>query len=663
MTNAQTSFDRILIANRGEIAVRVIRTARDLGLKTVAVYTTADAHAPHVALADDAVLIGDGPVGDSYLDASKILAAARQSGAGAIHPGYGFLSENAAFAEAVADAGLVFIGPSPTAIRAMGNKAEAKRLMIAAGVPCVPGYEGAEQSDETLIAAAQDIGFPIMVKASAGGGGRGMRLVTEPGQLPEALALARSEAQNAFGSGELILEKAIIAPRHVEVQIFADQHGTCLHLGERDCSVQRRHQKVVEEAPCPIMTPDLRDRMGTAAVNAAKAVDYCGAGTVEFLLDDAGEFYFLEMNTRLQVEHPVTELVTGQDLVALQIAVAQGDPLPFSQDDVMLQGHAIEVRLYAEDPANDFLPTIGPINLWQPATGEGVRIDAGIREGQEVSPFYDPLLAKIIAHGPNREVARQRLIRAVGETALLGTTTNAAFLIDVLKTPDFIAGQATTALLETTYPDGVPNAGAQVQDFALAAALMSEADKQAALERAGHVTTDQLHWSSAPLVAADMLLSSGETRMQLEISACPDGWFIRMDEDEMTVALERLGQNDVQARIAGQTLRARFVLKGDQLALWRDGRQITVDRQRPGQGPEDRAANGQIAAPIPGLVQSLLVHEGAQVAKGETLAVLEAMKMQHQIMADIAGRVSAVHVVEGQQLSNGQIMIEIDGGV
>ena len=441
------TFKSILVANRGEIAVRVMRTAQALGYKTIAVYSEADANAPHVQMADDAVLIGPGPVGQSYLDMDRILAAAKETGAQAIHPGYGFLSEKADFARACEAEGLVFIGPSAEAIDLMGNKAAAKRRMIAADVPCVPGYEDADQSDDVLIAAAKTIGYPIMVKAAAGGGGRGMRLVDDAKGLPGALASARSEALNAFGSDELILEKAIIRPRHVEFQIFADSLGNVIHLGERDCSVQRRHQKVVEEAPCPVMTDDLRARMGAAAVEAARSIDYRGAGTIEFLLDDAGEFYFLEMNTRLQVEHPVTEMITGLDLVGLQIQVAEGHPLGLTQDDIKLSGHAIEVRLYAEDTTQDFLPCTGTIDLWQPAVGEGLRFDAGIESGQDVSPFYDPMIAKVIAWGETREVARHRLIEALEDTVLFGLTTNLGFLIDILGKQAFAKGEATTGFI------------------------------------------------------------------------------------------------------------------------------------------------------------------------------------------------------------------------
>ncbi len=436
-----TRFTSILVANRGEIACRVIRTARAQGYRTVAVYSDADARAPHVQMADAAVHIGASPVHESYLVQDTIIAAARSSGAEAIHPGYGFLSENAVFAQACVDAGLVFIGPSPDAIHLMGNKAEAKRRMIAAGVPCVPGYEGEDQSDAVLLRAGAGIGTPLMVKAAAGGGGRGMRLVHNIDELANAIKLARAEASSAFGNGDLILEKAIVRPRHVEVQVFGDSHGTIVHMGERDCSVQRRHQKVVEEAPCPVMTDALRDAMGKAAVAAARSIDYCGAGTVEFLLDESGTFYFLEMNTRLQVEHPVTELITGLDLVALQLQVAQGEPLGLSQDDITLTGHAIEVRLYTEDPTQDFLPMSGPVDLWSPPHGSGIRVDSGICSGQDISPFYDPMVAKIIASGPTREIARLRLIEALHETVLFGPRHNRDFLVACLEKDSFAAGR------------------------------------------------------------------------------------------------------------------------------------------------------------------------------------------------------------------------------
>ncbi|SDC41674.1 acetyl/propionyl/methylcrotonyl-CoA carboxylase subunit alpha [Ruegeria marina] len=653
------AFDTILVANRGEIAVRVIRTARAMGLRTVAVYTSADADAPHVALADESVWIGEGPVGDSYLDAECILDAAERTKAGAIHPGYGFLSENAAFAAAVVEAGMVFIGPEPHAIEAMGNKAGAKRMMIAAGVPCVPGYEGTDQSDIAMTRAVGQIGFPLMVKAAAGGGGRGMRLVEQTEALTQALARARSEALGAFGSEELILEKAILEPRHVEFQVFADAHGNVIHLGERDCSVQRRHQKVVEEAPCPVMTPDLRAEMGAAAVAAARAVDYRGAGTVEFLLDAAGAFYFLEMNTRLQVEHPVTEMVTGLDLVEWQIRVAQGEALPLTQDDVRLEGHAIEVRLYAEDPANGYLPATGPVLRWRPAAGAGVRVDAGVVEGQEISPHYDPMLAKIIAHGPTREVARTRLIRAVEDSVLLGTPTNSTFLADVLALPEFAAGAATTGLLARAWPDGYARTATDPSMAALAAALLMQHDRDNALARAGHIAADQLGWSSALLLPRGLSLAIGEEVLACSAGAFPGGWRIGVGEAQFDISLVAQG-NGLRASIGETTHDLTAHVAGDTVFLATGALRLSARRLRPGAQDDAAQAGGRVVAPMPGLVQAIAVETGALVARGDTLAVLEAMKMQHQIAAPVTGRIKAVHVKPGQSLAAGDAMIEIE---
>ncbi|MFT6942965.1 MAG: geranyl-CoA carboxylase alpha subunit, partial [Nitriliruptoraceae bacterium] len=431
-------FDTVLVANRGEIAVRVIRSARSAGYRTVAVFSDADVDAPHVHAADVAVRLGPAPSAQSYLDVDAVLAAAAATGAGAIHPGYGFLSENAGFARACADAGIVFVGPSPEAIEVMGDKAVAKRRMQAAGVPCLPGYQGAAQDDDTLIAEAARIGAPLLVKAAAGGGGKGMRLVTDLADLTAALATARREAKASFGDDSMLLERAVTDPRHVEIQVLADTHGTVLALGERDCSVQRRHQKVVEEAPSPAVDDALRTRMQDAAVAVARDVAYVGAGTVEFLLAADGSFAFLEMNTRLQVEHPVTELITGLDLVELQLQIAQGQPLGLTQDDVTLTGHAIEVRLYAEDPDAGYLPQIGTAHRWQAPAG--VRVDSGIATGSEVSAHYDPMLAKVIAHGANREEARRRLADALDRTVLLGVRSNRTFLARVLRDARFAAG-------------------------------------------------------------------------------------------------------------------------------------------------------------------------------------------------------------------------------
>ncbi|MCD2174856.1 acetyl/propionyl/methylcrotonyl-CoA carboxylase subunit alpha [Rhizobium sp. C4] len=660
MTN--TRFSSILIANRGEIACRVIRTARALGLRTVAVYSEADCGAPHVALADEAVLIGPGPVGESYLRPEKIIAAAKESGAEAIHPGYGFLSENAAFAQAVADAGLVFIGPPIEAIRVMGDKAGAKRAMIAAGVPCVPGYEGLDQNDATFIAEADKIGFPVMVKASAGGGGRGMRLVEEPADLADALTRARAEALSAFGSGDLILEKAVRRPRHVEIQVFADAHGHVLHFGERDCSVQRRHQKVVEESPSPVVSPELRARMGAAAVEAARAVDYRGAGTVEFLLDAQGAFYFLEMNTRLQVEHPVTEMVTGLDLVALQIAVAQGDPLPLTQDDVRLDGHAIEVRLYAEDPAAGFLPVTGDIALWHPASGAGVRIDAGIVTGQTVSPFYDPMLAKVIAHGPTRDIARRRLIGALQDTAVLGLATNAEFLIDILERPDFAEGRATTAFIGENYPDGVTETEIDSLSLAMGAALKLHLESRKALV-ASTLPDESLigFQSAAPLATRLDVKLAGKPRRLTGVCAGKVWTVAEAGVWQHAIEISRVEGHEAVLLAEGKRRTVLWHETGNGALLLSIGpRRFSLEPHRPWEDAAAAAGSGRVVAPMPGLVVSVLVEPGQTVEAGAPLAVLEAMKMQHTLKAATRGTVTEVRIAKGQQLTAGALMVAIE---
>src|SRR4030088_3521890 len=441
----RTPFRTILIANRGEIALRIMRTARRLGYGVVAVYSNVDRDTPHVRAADKAIWIGEALPAQSYLRIDAIIAAARAGGADAIHPGYGFLAEKADFAKACRDAGLVFIGPSPEAINAMGNKASAKETMQAAGVPCIPGYQGADQSNATMLAEARKIGFPLMIKAVAGGGGRGMRLVADAAGFSDALHSARSEAQSAFGDAAVILERAIPDPRHIEIQVFGDRHGNAIHLGERDCSVQRRHQKLIEEAPSPAVSPELRARMGAVAVAAIKSLRYEGAGTLEFLLDTSGEFYFMEMNTRLQVEHPVTEAITGLDLVELQLRVASGEPLDLRQDDIRFSGHAIEVRLCSEDAAHDFVPQSGRMALWQ--MPEGIRVEHAMQSGSEVSPFYDSMIAKLISYGSTREEVRGKLICALEQTAAFGVTTNQGFLISCLRHPAFAKGKATTAFI------------------------------------------------------------------------------------------------------------------------------------------------------------------------------------------------------------------------
>ena len=661
------NFNSILIANRGEIACRVIRTAKKLGYRTVAVYSDADAGAPHVKLADDAVRIGSGPVGESYLVPELILQAAASSGAESIHPGYGFLSENAAFAEAVESAGLVFIGPTREAIDVMGNKAESKRRMIEAGVPCVPGYEGHDQSDKTLIAEGLKIDLPLMVKAAAGGGGRGMRLVHDQADLANAIKLARAEAEGAFGSGELILEKAIIEPRHVEIQVFADTFGNTVHLGERDCSVQRRHQKVIEEAPCPIMTPELREKMGQSAIDAAKSVSYRGAGTVEFLLDDSGFFYFLEMNTRLQVEHPVTELITGLDLVALQISVAQGEPLDFSQADLDLEGHAIEVRLYTEDPSQDFLPASGPVDLWAPASGVGVRIDDGISTGQAISPFYDPMVAKVIGYGPTREAARLRLIGALKETVLFGTPSNKDFLIQCLEKQSFIDGAATTAFIGEEFSAAdLDVAPVSFLDSAVAATLELCLENKAHFQHSLLVSCELKNWTIASAMVSRKQYQFVGITHDLSISpinSSADTYHVADTAAEQSAVIQVISMQDNKAVVLfdGVKLVAQFMQRQrGQMYCSIQGRGaffkdlIILDGV-----VDDAEGGGRVIAPMHGLLLEVMVSAGDDVVKGQTLAVLEAMKMHYEILAEVDGTVEEVSAVAGSQVAVDDVLIEI----
>ncbi|MFN4014014.1 MAG: acetyl/propionyl/methylcrotonyl-CoA carboxylase subunit alpha [Reyranella sp.] len=615
-----TSFSKVLVANRGEIAWRVMRTARAMGYRTVAVYSDADREAPHVAFADEAVRIGPPPVGESYLSIERILEAAHASGSDAIHPGYGFLSENEAFATACEKAGFIFIGPPAAAIAAMGNKAAAKRRMIEAGVPCVPGYQGADQSDANLEAEARRIGLPVMVKAAAGGGGRGMRLVEHDGDLLEAIRTARTEAESAFGSGELILEKAVVDARHVEIQVFADAHGNVVHLGERDCSVQRRHQKVIEEAPSPAVDATLRSRMGAAAVAAARTIGYRGAGTVEFLLGADGAFYFLEMNTRLQVEHPVTEAITGLDLVEWQLRVARGEHLPLRQEQVTFSGHAIEVRLYAEDAYAGFLPQTGRIDVWRPASGLGVRIDHGMKDGLAISPYYDPMIAKVIAHGATREEARVRLIRALAETVVLGPTTNRHFLIRLLEHPDFAAGEATTSFLaKHRFP--VPEIGEA--HWAAAANLLWQASAQ-------KYPPSMRGWRNSNPEPTPIRLATGGTEhlMQVRQAEAPD---------------------------------VPFHIDGDDIVLDIDGLTVRFT-DRTYAPPETAAAgsDGKLRAPMDGRIVAIKVAAGDEVVRGQTLIVLEAMKIQHQLKAALNAKVEAISVHEGQQVSNRTVLVTME---
>ena len=656
------NFKSILVANRGEIAVRVMRTAKSLGYRTIAVYSDADAGAPHVTEADDAFLLGRAPSAESYLNIERILAAAAATGAEAIHPGYGFLSENAAFAEAVVAAGLVFIGPTPESIRLMGNKAAAKRRMLEAQVPCVPGYEGLDQSDATLIAAADRIGYPVMVKAAAGGGGRGMRLVQERALLADALRGARSEAKNAFGSDELILEKAILRPRHVEIQVFADSFGNTVHLGERDCSVQRRHQKVVEEAPCPVMTPQLREKMGASAVEAARSIGYRGAGTVEFLLDESGAFYFLEMNTRLQVEHPVTELITGLDLVALQIQVAEGRPLGLAQGDIKLSGHAIEVRLYAEDPSQDFLPMSGKVLEWKPATGAGVRIDAGIRSGQDISPFYDPMLAKVIAWGENRNAAINRLVGALNHTHLFGLTTNKSFLVDVLERDTFRHGRATTAFIAEEFPDSIESQLPSATDAAVGATLQFLCDRDTASKAALGTRAELLNWSSHAHAHSHYRYRGATDPYDVSVAPRgPDRYAVTVEGKALAVQVNSRDTHSATLTVDDRRITVGYLAVPPGILHLAIGSRTLALRNELAYSSlaDEQSRGGRITAVMHGVLVEVFVQPGDRVGKGSRLAILEAMKMQHELHSEVEGEVVLVAAIAGTQVAADDLLIEI----
>jgi geranyl-CoA carboxylase alpha subunit len=649
-----TPFSKILVANRGEIALRIIRTAHAMGYGTVAVCSEADADAPHVRAADQAVAIGASAPSQSYLNIEALIAAARASGADAVHPGYGFLAENEAFAAACAEAGLVFIGPSAGAIRAMGDKAAAKRLMIAAGVPCIPGFQSedpADQSEERLAAAAARIGFPVMIKATAGGGGRGMRRVPSPQGFAEALRSARSEALHAFGDATVLLERAIDAPRHVEIQVFADRHGHVVHLGERDCSVQRRHQKLVEESPSPAVDAALRQQMGATAVAAARAIAYEGAGTLEFLLDAQGRYYFMEMNTRLQVEHAVTEALTGLDLVEWQIRVAAGEPLPLQQDDIRLEGHAIEVRLCAEDAAAGFLPCSGVLRRWHPAPG--VRVDHALRDGVAVPPFYDSMIAKLVAHGRTREDARRRLARALRATVALGVTTNQDFLARCLEHPVFAAGGATTDFIARHEAQlHSRDDGAQRRALAVAAWLMQATDGG---ERGVEDTLAQ-RWPVGMRLALD-----GQPAAVRLTRRGPRLFEAEVDSVSHTIEAVSIGDGEARCALDGVIEGFSFARDGSLMWLGHRGRQYGIEdhTRAPALRRSDDRADGRVLATMNGRVVSVLVAVGERVQAGSAVLVLEAMKMEHVHSAPVSGTVGALHVGAGEQVAARRIVVEI----
>ncbi|KUJ84605.1 3-methylcrotonyl-CoA carboxylase [Microbulbifer flavimaris] len=653
----------LLIANRGEIAVRIIRTARSLGYRTVAIYSDADRDSPHVALADSAIAIGGRTPAESYLNVERLIAAAGTSGADLVHPGYGFLSENAEFARACIEQGLVFVGPGPEIIETMGNKRRAKSVAESAGVAGIPGYSGS-QEDDALLDAAREIGFPVMVKAADGGGGRGMRLAENADSLPHQLQSARSEARAAFGSDELILEKAIFSGRHIEVQVFADTHGNAVHLGERDCSLQRRHQKIIEECPSPAVDAGLRARLGAAAVAIVRACQYVGAGTVEFLLDREGNFYFLEMNTRLQVEHPVTEMVSGFDLVAWQLAICRGETLPASQKEIDQRlstgGHAIEARLYAEDPGQDFLPQSGRILHWHPPTGEGIRVDSGIRTGQEITPFYDPMLGKLIAWGANREQARLRLLAALQSASFVGPGNNFAFLRDLAEQSVFVSGEVTTDFLDRNPVSAAPTPTPEL--LAVATALLHDNGIREQ-DRLSHRNNWRSASDTTPLPYRLQL--GTETYDGLLWPEQTGGYRIVLEGRQVSVTVNREEPEEQLQRssvtVGGSHRFYRYLIEQQSLYLLDNGRQwIISDITRAPSKSTSTASSGRILAPMDGCVTEVHVKPGARVSRGETLAVMEAMKMEHPLKAACEGTVLHLATSPGDQVRGGQLLVEID---
>jgi geranyl-CoA carboxylase alpha subunit len=646
------TFSKILIANRGEIACRVMRTARDLGYRTVAVYSDADRDAPHVRLADEAVHIGGSAAADSYLRVDALLEAARKTGADAFHPGYGFLSENAGFAQACGDAGLVFIGPPPGAIEAMGDKALAKRRMIDAGVPCAPGYLGADQDDARLAEEALRLGFPLLVKAVAGGGGRGMRLVREAGEIAQALVGARREALSAFGDGTLMLERLIDNGRHIEIQVFADAHGNAVYLGERDCTAQRRRQKVIEEAPSPVVSPAMRAAMGKDAVAAALAVGYRGAGTVEFIVDADLKHYFLEMNTRLQVEHPVTEMVTGFDLVEWQLRVAAGDPLPASQADIQMKGHAIEARLYVEDPYAGFAPQTGTVHWWRPqrALAAGVRIDDGIDEGGEISPWYDPMVAKVIVHGRDRNDAIRRLRAALENAPLLGLRNNGRFLADLVNHPAFRNAAMTTTLIDQWQESGE--------------ALLQRpvpGDEAWCVAAAAFAMENGANWRADSVAAYGIPLQCDDVAHTLRVRPGRSGHvLVSLGGQNHTVKILCFDDGELRYEIDGVTRSAVAVMHGGELHLALAGSSFVFREVSPFPDKESAQDATRARAPVAGKVTQVQVAAGDTVAEGQALVCVEAMKMEMWLTAQASGKVVAVHVKAGEQVESGALLVEIE---
>jgi len=663
MQPAPHLFSKVLIANRGEIACRIIATCRRLGIATVAVYSDADASARHVRLADEAVHIGPAPAAESYLCGQAIIAAAVATGAQAIHPGYGFLSENAGFARACAQAGIAFIGPPPAAIDAMGSKSAAKAVMGAAGVPLTPGYHGDNQDPAFLQQQADAIGYPVLIKASAGGGGKGMRRVDHAGEFADALASCRREAASAFGNDQVLVEKYVLSPRHIEIQVFADGHGNVVHLFERDCSVQRRHQKVLEEAPAPGMTPERRAAMGAAAVEAARAVGYVGAGTVEFIAAPDGSFYFMEMNTRLQVEHPVTELITGTDLVAWQLQVAAGQPLPLRQEALHIHGHAIEARLYAEDAERGFLPATGTLqHLRLPANSAHVRVDAGVEQGDVISPWYDPMIAKLIVWDIDRDAALRRMDAALAACQVVGVTTNAGFLRRLVNTDSFARARLDTALIEREHAalgvDDTPPAAAL---WALAAALAQVHQQHDQHQPQGGPSPwqagdgwrlhGQAHWP--------VELTHRTQQQRWHVAGGSGHWQLRgPDQHELPLQGRITPEGRFAVQVDGSQWHGQAVWQEQMLHLFCHQGHYRFARIDPLAGHTGSAHGGDLTAPMPGRIVSLLVAPGSDVQAGQPLLVMEAMKMEHTVHAPSAGTVTGYRVMVDQQVAEGSLLLD-----
>ncbi len=666
-------FDKILIANRGEIACRVARTARRMGIRTVAVYSDADTEALHVAACDEAYRLGPPPPRASYLDGEAIIAIATRAGAQAIHPGYGFLSENEGFAALCAREGIVFIGPPPAAIAAMGSKSAAKNIMGTAGVPLVPGYHGDDQDPKLLAREAAAIGYPVLIKATAGGGGKGMKVAERPDDFAAALASAQREAKAGFGDERVLLEKYLTAPRHIEIQVFADTHGNAVYLFERDCSVQRRHQKVLEEAPAPAITAEQRRAMGEAAVAAARAIGYVGAGTVEFIASDSfardGAFYFMEMNTRLQVEHPVTEMVTGEDLVEWQLRVAAGERIPKLQDQLALRGHAIEARLYAEDPDRGFLPSIGTlVHVRMPAPGPAVRVDTGVRAGDEISPHYDPMIAKLIVHGEDRPAALRRLAEALGECEIVGVATNVGFLQRVVAHGAFASGNVDTGLIARHQAALFAAPAPASADVLLAATLAEIATLTAARATAARASGDphspwhavDSWWVNSARHALAVAFADGDVRYEIRVRREGGAWRVGLPTGETTA---RATARDGRLVIAtpGAEFVATVVESGDERHVFCHGgqRKLLIVDPLAHAGEED-AHGGHLMAPMSGTVVAVMVEPGDRVGKGAPLMILEAMKMEHTIAAPAAGVVAAVNFRAGDRVKEGADLVDID---